>query len=66
MKMENSDYLQLSGNPLRFEAVNQLTNVFFDDSNKEVGTHKKGYTFIIDMLGSRYLQYVLEVLWELW
>lgn len=34
--MKDSDYLELSNNPLRFEAVNQLTNVFFDDSNKEV------------------------------
>lgn len=34
--MGDSDYLELSSNPLRFEAVNQLTNVFFDDSNKEV------------------------------
>lgn len=30
-------YLELSETPLRFEAVNQLTNVFFDDSNKDVG-----------------------------
>lgn len=29
-------YLELSSNPVRFEAVNQLTNVFFDDSNKHV------------------------------
>lgn len=28
--------LELSNNPVRFEAVNQLTNVFFDDSNKHV------------------------------
>lgn len=35
-KMKDLDYLELSSNPLRFEAVNQLTNVFFDDSNKEV------------------------------
>lgn len=29
-------YLELSNNPVRFEAVNQLNNVFFDDSNKDV------------------------------
>lgn len=29
-------YLELSNNPVRFEAVNQVTNVFFDDSNKQV------------------------------
>lgn len=39
--MDNSDrdpqcYLELSKEPIRFEAVNQLTNVFFDDSNKDV------------------------------
>lgn len=34
--MVDKDYLELSTNPLRFEAVNQLTNVFFDDSNKDV------------------------------
>lgn len=34
--VEEQHYLELSNNPLRFEAVNQLTNVFFDDSNKDV------------------------------
>lgn len=29
-------YLQLTNNPIRFEAVSQLTNVFFDDSNRQV------------------------------
>lgn len=29
-------YLELSDNPIRFEAVNHVTNVFFDDSNKQV------------------------------
>lgn len=32
-------YLELSENPVRFEAVNQVTNVFFDDSNKQVMLH---------------------------
>lgn len=31
-------YLELTNNPVRFEAVNQVTNVFFDDSNKQVKT----------------------------
>jgi hypothetical protein len=34
--MASDYYLELSENPVRFEAVNQLTNVFFDDSNKHV------------------------------
>lgn len=35
-------YLELSDNPLRFEAGNQLTNVFFDDSNKHVFVVRSG------------------------
>lgn len=37
-KMDNNGqpYLELSQNPVRFEAVNQMTNVFFDDSNRQV------------------------------
>ncbi|XP_045470210.1 regulator of MON1-CCZ1 complex [Harmonia axyridis] len=35
-------YLELSNNPLRFEAGNQLTNVFFDDSNKHVFAVRSG------------------------
>lgn len=30
-------YLELSNDPIRFDAVSQLTNVFFDDSNRQVG-----------------------------
>lgn len=29
-------YIDLSSNFIRFDAVSQLTNVFFDDSNKQV------------------------------
>lgn len=29
-------YLELSNDPIRFDAVSQLTNVFFDDSNRQV------------------------------
>lgn len=29
-------YLELSSNPIRFDSVSQLTNVFFDDSNRQV------------------------------
>lgn len=29
-------YLELCNDPIRFDAVSQLTNVFFDDSNKQV------------------------------
>ena len=36
--MEDSikNYLELSTNPIRFEPVSKVTNVFFDDTNKEV------------------------------
>ncbi|CAG9833503.1 unnamed protein product [Diabrotica balteata] len=37
-----SYYLELSTDPIRFEAVNQLTNVFFDDSNKDVFAVRSG------------------------
>lgn len=38
MESENVEdlYLELTENPVRFEAVNQLVSVFFDDSNKQV------------------------------
>lgn len=34
--MEQSYYLELCSDPIRFDSVSQITNVFFDDSNKEV------------------------------
>lgn len=38
MAEEVSDdyYLELSATPIRFESVSKITNVFFDDSNKQV------------------------------
>ncbi|XP_012252162.2 regulator of MON1-CCZ1 complex [Athalia rosae] len=40
---ENEDYyLELSADPVRFEAVSPLTNVFFDDSNKQVFAVRSG------------------------
>lgn len=42
--MEHSvHYIELSKNPIRFDAVSQLTNVFFDDSNKQVMCVLKKY-----------------------
>lgn len=35
-------YLELSTNPIRFEAVSQLTNVFFDDTNRQVFAVRSG------------------------
>lgn len=35
-------YLELSPNPIRFDAVSQLTNVFFDDSNRQVFAVRSG------------------------
>lgn len=29
-------YLELRNDPIRFDAASQLTNVFFDDSNRQV------------------------------
>ena len=29
-------YIQLSNNPVRFEPVSKVTNVFFDDANRQV------------------------------
>ncbi|XP_057657201.1 regulator of MON1-CCZ1 complex [Diorhabda carinulata] len=43
MDDNNLEYcLELSEDPIRFEAVNQLTNVFFDDSNKDVFAVRSG------------------------
>ncbi|KAK7791013.1 hypothetical protein R5R35_007906 [Gryllus longicercus] len=35
-------YLELSANPIRFEAVSKVVNVFFDDSNKQVFAVRSG------------------------
>lgn len=35
-------YIELSPNPIRFDAVSQLTNVFFDDSNKQIFAVRSG------------------------
>lgn len=35
-------YFELSSNPTRFEAVSKVTNVFFDDSNKQVFAVRSG------------------------
>ncbi len=35
-------YVELSKNPIRFEPVSKLTNVFFDDSNRQVFTVRSG------------------------
>ncbi|XP_068141877.1 LOW QUALITY PROTEIN: regulator of MON1-CCZ1 complex [Drosophila tropicalis] len=44
--MENSSngihYIELSRTPIRFDAVSQLTNVFFDDSNKQIFAVRSG------------------------
>ncbi|XP_066148157.1 regulator of MON1-CCZ1 complex [Euwallacea fornicatus] len=40
--LRSDSYLELSENPIRFEPVNQLTNVFYDDSNKDVFTVRSG------------------------
>ena len=34
---EDNVYIELSKNPIRFEPVSKVTNVFFDDSNRQVG-----------------------------
>lgn len=34
--MEQSYYLELCSEPIRFDSVSQITDVFFDDSNKQV------------------------------
>lgn len=33
---DKNGYLELSQNPIRFEPVSKVTNVFFDDTSKEV------------------------------
>ena len=37
---EQPTYLQLSSEPIRFEPVSRVTNVFFDGTTKEVSTLK--------------------------
>lgn len=33
---ENSFYIELRTNPIRFDPVDKVTNVFYDDANRQV------------------------------
>ena len=37
---EDSVYIELSKNPIRFEPVSKVTNVFFDDSNRQASIYQ--------------------------
>ncbi|XP_050314987.1 regulator of MON1-CCZ1 complex [Anthonomus grandis grandis] len=50
---DDRSYLELSEEPVRFEPVNQLTNVFFDDSNKDVFTVRSGGVMGVVVKGPR-------------
>ncbi|KAH8302799.1 hypothetical protein KR044_010802 [Drosophila immigrans] len=41
-KTNGIHYIELSSNFIRFDAVSQLTNVFFDDSNKQIFAVRSG------------------------
>ncbi|KAF5284063.1 hypothetical protein FQR65_LT13609 [Abscondita terminalis] len=51
MNTSTEPYLELSDHPVRFEAVNQVTNVFFDDSNKQVFAVRSGGTMGVVVKG---------------
>lgn len=34
--MSDNNYLELSNEPIRFESLSHVTNVFFDDSQQQV------------------------------
>lgn len=36
---DRNGYLELSSHPIRFEPVSKVTNVFFDDTSKEVSIY---------------------------
>ena len=37
---DDSVYIELSKNPIRFEPVSKVTNVFFDDSNRQASIYQ--------------------------
>ena len=37
---EETVYIELSKNPIRFEPVSKVTNVFFDDSNRQASAYQ--------------------------
>ena len=37
---EDTVYIELSKNPIRFEPVSKVTNVFFDDSNRQASAYQ--------------------------
>jgi hypothetical protein len=38
---EGSYYIELCKNPIRFDPVDKVTNVFYDDANKQVGLRNR-------------------------
>lgn len=40
---DRNGYLELSSHPIRFEPVSKVTNVFFDDTSKEVSIYFLGF-----------------------
>ena len=40
-------YIELCKNPIRFDPVDKVTNVFYDDANKQVGSLDAVLTFIL-------------------
>lgn len=44
--MEQSYYLELCSDPIRFDSVSQITDVFFDDSNKQVRLNYNNFHII--------------------
>ncbi|XP_071533406.1 regulator of MON1-CCZ1 complex isoform X2 [Panulirus ornatus] len=48
---DKNGYLELSQNPIRFEPVSKVTNVFFDDTSKEVLSVRGGGTLGVVVRG---------------
>ncbi|XP_069952653.1 regulator of MON1-CCZ1 complex isoform X2 [Cherax quadricarinatus] len=48
---DQNGYLELSQNPIRFEPVSKVTNVFFDDTSKEVLSVRGGGTLGVVVRG---------------
>lgn len=59
-------YLELSENPVRFEAVNQVTNVFFDDSNKQASCVRIYYVLSFISHPIKFFNHLLGVCRTIW
>lgn len=59
---EGSFYIELCKNPIRFDPVDKVTNVFYDDANKQVKPTKFNQNTIAMSEGNKKCRIFKEIL----